>query len=256
MIEKMRDAKELIVVKFGSSSLTGSPANLAELEKNLLNFSRDLAKYSGSLVIVSSGAVFCGQLLKPEVDNSAVLATIGNPMLFGMWQRSLLDCEVTSSQVMITHRELDIKEERVRLVQVLQDSLAAGVIPIINENDALSDQELKQLTYGGDNDGLAAEVAKLLGASHLIIFTDQEGFLVDGALQNKLSLSQLGDMFSHAQASERGGGMVTKLKAVEAFLQSRVRSPDFTSAHIAKAGQSVGAVLEGSTGTTITAQVK
>lgn len=241
--------KDLMVVKYGSRALTGDPANFDTLRGNIEKFTDDLAGYAGRLVVVSSGAVFCGRISRPHIEDEAVLSTIGNPTLFSIWQNAFMRHEATSSQILVTHRELDISSERDRLSLVLQQSLTNGVIPIINENDALSSEELKELVYGGDNDGLAAEIAKLIGAKYLVLFTDTEGFKVEGEVQRDLSLAECNNLVDHARGSNRGGGMVTKLNAACSFVEGdRNRS-----AHIARAGASLSDVLSGSTGTKITA---
>lgn len=243
----MYKMSDLIIVKFGSRALTGEDNSLDNLESNIQRFSKNLAKYSDRLVVVASGAVFCGKLLAPEIKDPAVLATIGNPALARIWQQSFSEFSVTSSQVLVTHRELGIDTERARLLSVLNNSLNLGVVPIINENDALSDEELKKLIYGGDNDGLAAEIAKLLGAKHLVLYTDADGFMVDGRIQSKLSLDKLDELSPHAGKSDRGGGMVTKLEAARNFASYG----SDTKAHIARADQPLKLVLGSEVGTTI-----
>ncbi len=243
----MDKMSSLMVIKFGSRALTGEPASLDNLKKNIARFSEELSSYDGRIVLVSSGAVFCGKLLVPEIEDPAVLATIGNPVLARLWQQAFSAFSVTSSQVLVTHRELEIDTERARLLSVLNKSLSLGVVPIINENDALSDEELKKLIYGGDNDGLAAEIAKLLGAKHLVLYTNTDGFLVEGEVQRNLSLSELNKLDSHASESDRGGGMVTKLEAARNFASYG----SDTKAHIARAGQPLKLVLGSEVGTTI-----
>ncbi len=243
----MDKMSSLMVIKFGSRALTGEPASLDNLKKNIARFSEELSSYDGRIVLVSSGAVFCGKLLVPEIEDPAVLATIGNPVLARLWQQAFSAFSVTSSQVLVTHRELEIDTERARLLSVLNKSLSLGVVPIINENDALSDEELKKLIYGGDNDGLAAEIAKLLGAKHLVLYTDADGFMVDGRIQSKLSLDKLDELSPHAGKSDRGGGMVTKLKAARDFASHRAESKSY----VAHAGEPLELVLESKAGTTI-----
>lgn len=239
--------KDIIVVKFGSKSLTGDPADVEALENNIGMYSLDLAKYKGRLVVVSSGAVFCGGLLAPNIKDKSVLATIGNPFLFRIWQEAFLGLNTIASQILVTHRELEIKEERSRLTQVIESSLNSGVVPILNENDALSDEELKKLVYGGDNDGFAREIAEISGATKLILFTNENGFMVNGKLKANLSLDEAEHLSSHALNSDRGGGMVTKLEAAVGF----VASGGNRSAYIARAGESAESVLSGLKGTRV-----
>lgn len=239
--------KERIVVKFGSKSLTGDPADIGTLKKNIKLYSLDLAKYKGRLVVVSSGAVFCGGLLEPKLKDKSVLATIGNPFLFRIWQEAFLELNTIASQILVTHRELEIKEERLRLKQVIDSSMSSDVVPIFNENDALSDEELKRLVYGGDNDGFAREIAEISGATKLILFTNEEGFMVHGKLKANLSLSRARELVDHATGSDRGGGMVTKLNAAIDF----VASGSNRSAYIARAGETTESVIGGLSGTKI-----
>lgn len=241
------DTQDLIVVKYGSRALTGDPASLDALESNIIKFCKDIAHQRCRVIVVSSGAVFCGRMLAPSVSSQSVLSTIGNALLFRVWQKAFSSFGVTSSQILVTHRELEIESEKARLSLVLRESLNSGVIPIINENDALSDQELKRLAYGGDNDGLATEIAELVGARHLILFTDVEGFTVEGELQRELSLVQVSDLANHAGGSDRGGGMTTKLNAAKKFVESE----SGRVAHIARAGEPLGKVLSSGTGTTL-----
>jgi glutamate 5-kinase len=238
---------EIIVVKFGSKSLTGDPADAEVLGKNIELYSLDLAKYKGRLVVVSSGAVFCGGLLEPKLKDKSVLATIGNPFLFRIWQEAFLELNTIASQILVTHRELEIKEERLRLREVIDSSIRSDVVPIFNENDALSDEELKRLVYGGDNDGFAREIAEISGATKLILFTNEEGFIVNGKLKANLSLSRARELIDHAKGSDRGGGMVTKLNSAIDF----VASGSNRSAYIARAGEGVESVIAGLKGTKI-----
>ncbi len=244
---------ELIVVKYGSTSVTGEYTSIEQLNANIKRYSADLAQYAGRLLVVSSGAVFCGRILASRagriIEDEAILATTGNPMLFRLWQESFSTHGLLSSQILPTHRELQIEEERVRLKEVLARSISASVIPIVNENDALSDEELKKLVYGGDNDGLAAEVARLIGSRRLILFTDVDGFEVDGRVQERLSLSECEGLASYANGSNRGGGMITKLNAALGF----VKSGEGKVVHIARAGTPIDDVLNCRAGTVIAA---
>lgn len=244
-----KSSKDLVVVKFGSQTLTGDPASLSSLKENIHSFVKNISSTDYDVIVVSSGAVFCGKVLGSGVEDQNILATVGNPYIFSVWQKEFLDFGILSSQVLVTHREIDTPEERSRLKSFLVTSISEGVIPVINENDALSSEELKKLVYGGDNDGLAAEIAKLVGAKHLVLFTDTEGFKVEDEVQRDLSLAECRDLAGHARGSSRGGGMVTKLNAACSFVEGdRNRS-----AHIARAGASLSDVLSGSTGTKITA---
>ncbi|NTW61588.1 hypothetical protein HGB24_02795, partial [Candidatus Saccharibacteria bacterium] len=168
------------------------------------------------LVLVSSGAVAAGRSLssgKVYSDNS-LLAMLGSAEIVTVWQKALGFHGLSAGQILVTYRDIDDQVEGGRLRKIIELAISNDVIPIINENDVLSDIELARLSYGGDNDGLAAKIAVTIQAKHLLLLTNVDG-LLDG---NNQVIKRLDEKYydearkiSTGKSELGRGGMVTKL---------------------------------------------
>ena len=164
------------VLKVGSSLLAAEGGGLTP------RFALGLAQFVSAnlaggreVVIVSSGAVAAGRALVPKLPDAGVpmaarqaLAALGQAQLIGLWQR-FFDRPV--AQVLLTHDDLRNRRRYLNARATLMELLRLGTLPIVNENDTVSVDELKL----GDNDNLAAIVAALIDADVLFIATDIEG---------------------------------------------------------------------------------
>ncbi|TNV92171.1 glutamate 5-kinase [Xylella fastidiosa] len=164
------------VLKVGSSLLAADGGGLSP------RFALDLAHFVSTnitagrqLVIVSSGAVAAGRALIPPLPESGgalaprqALAALGQAQLIALWQR-FFDRPV--AQVLLTHDDLRNRRRYLNARATLRELLHLGTLPVVNENDTVSVDELKL----GDNDNLAAIVAALIDAQALFIATDIDG---------------------------------------------------------------------------------
>jgi glutamate 5-kinase len=227
--------KEILVVKYGSASVT---------QDQMVNFER-LEHYADSLaeqsehygiIVVSSGAIAVGRGLwyvHTEENHGAgflsqqSLATVGSGAVFSGWQAALWRRGLLAGQIQVTHKEIEDPDEGGMLQRVLEDNLTAGVVSVINENDALSDIEIAKLKYGGDNDGLAAHIAKAVKASRMCLLTEVDGLLdsrsqlVRTVEQDKLDayLAMAGGARSNGR-----GGMRSKFEAALTAAHSGIDS--------------------------------
>lgn len=216
-----------LVVKVGTSSLTHTSGYIA-LEK-LDALMRQLVelKHSGvHVVLVSSGAIGAG-MGRLKVDKSTAtlpqkqaLAAVGQNLLMSMYHKFAAEYGVDVGQILLTREDLEDAARSAHSKNALRALLGYGVIPIINENDAVAVEEIKF----GDNDRLSAMVARLLEADGLIILTDTEGLYDrnpnDGPGAQLLShikaLKPEHISAATGSASPLGtGGMATKLMAVD-----------------------------------------
>ncbi|MGS1079574.1 glutamate 5-kinase [Pseudoxanthomonas beigongshangi] len=165
------------VLKVGSSLLANEGEGLSPRHAlNLAQFVSSSLLAGREVVIVSSGAVAAGRGLlhrKPAAGvamaERQALAALGQAQLIGLWQRFF---ERPVAQVLLTHDDLRNRRRYLNARATLQELLALGALPVINENDTVSVDELKL----GDNDNLAAVVAALIDADALFIATDIDGF--------------------------------------------------------------------------------
>ena len=211
------------VLKVGSSLLAAEGEGLSPRHAlNLAQFVSSSIAAGREVVIVSSGAVAAGRGLlhrKPQAGvamaERQALAALGQAQLIALWQR-FFDRPV--AQVLLTHDDLRNRRRYLNARATLQELLALGALPVINENDTVSVDELKL----GDNDNLAAVVAALIDADALFIATDIAGFYTanprtDADAQPILDVEALTPAF-FAMAGGAGsgvgtGGMHTKLEA-------------------------------------------
>lgn len=216
-----------IVVKVGTSTLTHSSGyiNIRKMEK-LVTCLADLHNSGKQIILVSSGAVSCG-LAKIGFDRSTLTteqkqaaAAIGQCQLIDMYARRFADHGATIAQILLTRSVIDDKELRAHASTTLELLLGQGIIPVVNENDTISNEQIKI----GSNDTLAATVARLCNADLLINMSDIDG-LYDSDPRNNENAKFIEyvpevteDIFSYGKGAGtvRGtGGMAAKLESAK-----------------------------------------
>jgi glutamate 5-kinase len=220
-------AARRIVVKVGSSLVTNEGRGLDE--QAIGHWSQQLAalvKQGRELIMVSSGAVAegmkrLGWRTRPkEIHELQAAAAVGQMGLVQMYETKLRECGVGSAQVLLTHADLADRERYLNARSTLLTLLQLGVVPVINENDTVVNDEIKF----GDNDTLGALVANLVDADVLIILTDQKGlFTADPRKQPDalfVHAARAGDPQLETMAGGAGsgigkGGMITKILAAK-----------------------------------------
>ncbi len=180
--------KKRIVVKVGTSTLTHKTGktNIARVAK-LASVLSDLHNMGHEVILVSSGAVGVGTGklgLKKRPTATKELqaaAAIGQGELMFLYDKMFSEYGVVVSQLLFTVEELDDKTSRGHLLDTFNQLLAFGSIPIVNENDSVSVDEL----LNGDNDCLSARVAVLTNADILIMLTDKNGLFDSNPEENE-----------------------------------------------------------------------
>ena len=226
MNEVLRQARR-IVVKVGSSLVTNEGRGLdAEAIGNWCRQLAALAAQGRELVMVSSGAVAEGMLrlgwrTRPkELHEQQAAAAVGQMGLAQMYETQLRAHGLRSAQVLLTHADLADRERYLNARSTLLTLLALQVIPVINENDTVVNEEIKF----GDNDTLGALVANLVEADALVILTDQRGLYSADPRKDPqarfIDEAEAGDpalelMAGGAGSSIGRGGMITKVLAAK-----------------------------------------
>ena len=226
----LRDARR-IVVKVGSSLVTNEGKGLDE--GAITEWSRQLAALlqgedgiKREVIMVSSGAVAEGMKRlgwhqRPkEIHELQAAAAVGQMGLVQMYETKLREQNLGSAQVLLTHADLADRERYLNARVTLLTLLHLGVVPVINENDTVVNDEIKF----GDNDTLGALVANLVEADALVILTDQKGLYTADPRKNPdaefVHEAQAGDLQLEAMAGGAGsgigkGGMLTKILAAK-----------------------------------------
>lgn len=216
-----------IVVKVGSSLVTNEGRGLDETA--IGQWSQQLAglvRQGRELIMVSSGAVAegmkrLGWTSRPkEINELQAAAAVGQMGLVQMYESKLRECGVGSAQVLLTHADLADRERYLNARSTLLTLLHLGVVPVINENDTVVNDEIKF----GDNDTLGALVANLVEADVLIILTDQKGLYTADPRRDPsaqfVHVARAGDPQLETMAGGAGsgigkGGMITKILAAK-----------------------------------------
>ncbi len=220
-----------IVVKVGSSLVTNEgrgldEAAIEEWARQLAALVRGQEGPPRELIMVSSGAVAegmkrLGWKTRPkELHELQAAAAVGQMGLVQMYETKLRDHQVGSAQVLLTHADLADRERYLNARSTLLTLLRLGVVPVINENDTVVNDEIKF----GDNDTLGALVANLVDADVLIILTDQPGLYTADPRSNPAAefvhQARAGDPALETMAGGAGssigkGGMLTKILAAK-----------------------------------------
>jgi glutamate 5-kinase len=222
----MQDAKR-IVIKVGSSLVTNEGRGLDE--QAIGEWCRQmgaLVREGREVIMVSSGAIAegmkrLGWTTRPhELHELQAAAAVGQMGLAQMYETKLRENGLGSAQVLLTHADLADRERYLNARSTLLTLLSHGVLPVINENDTVVNDEIKF----GDNDTLGALVANLVEADALIILTDQKGLYSADPRRDPTATfvhearagdAKLEEMAGGAGSSIGKGGMITKILAAK-----------------------------------------
>lgn len=227
--ETIFDARR-IVIKIGSRVLvqkTGRPdkRRIRELVKQIST----LQKQGLEIAIVTSGAVgtgmeALGMKTRPTlVPDLQMAAAVGQARLMSRYDElfSKVHCKV--GQVLLTHADFDHKIRTTNARRTMNNLIQHKVIPIINENDVVSDEEIRADLSMGDNDNLASRVVNLIRADLLILLTTVDGIREPGSAGRTKRVKYIEaitkntfKLVTGSKSNLSKGGMETKLKAAQA----------------------------------------
>lgn len=231
-------AKPIVVVKIGSSSVVTPQGRINT--KALCKLCAEVQQVRGTgrdVVIVTSGAIAAGlptlgfgsdQRPRDEAVLRAASA-VGQTSLMRAFELALDDVDLVAAQILIAPTDFMIRRRYLKSRGTIEALLELGAVPVINENDAIADDEIRF----GDNDRLSALVAHLVEAERLILLTDTEGlFTADPRVDDSASLiaeireidQRLVDAAGGAGSSQSTGGMASKLAAARIATWSGVET--------------------------------
>lgn len=219
-----------IVIKIGTSSLTheNGKTNLKKIG-NLSKVLTDLTNEGKEVILVSSGAIGTGAqrlglVKRPDkLEMKQATAAVGQAILMQMYQKFFGEYNQVVAQVLLTKDVMDDIIKRTNAKNTLSSLLELGVIPIVNENDCISTDQISGFRFG-DNDTLSAMVAQLMDADLLIMLTDIEGLYTEDPRSNPdaklIHTVERIDQDIISRAGDAGsqfgtGGMSTKITAAQ-----------------------------------------
>ncbi|WP_019557054.1 glutamate 5-kinase [Thiomicrorhabdus arctica] len=245
--EELKNTKRW-VIKIGSALLTddGQGLNKTALAHWVAQMVF-LKKQGVEVVLVSSGSIAegmkrLGWTSRPSALNELqAAASVGQMGLIQAYESLFAEFDIQSAQILMTHDDLSNRKRYLNVKNTIETLLEYGVVPIINENDAVVTDEI----CFGDNDTLGALTANLISADVMVILTDQDGLYNDNPRENPnaqlITEAQVSRKDIEAMASPEGGslgkgGMYTKVMAAKraarsgtATLIASGREPDILS---------------------------
>ena len=218
------------VIKAGSQMVVeGGPLLLGSWMQQIARLRR---RHRIEVVWVTSGAIAWAsertdfKSPRRTLPQKQALSAIGQPLILEHYLRALGEHGLLGAQVLLTADDLDHLKRRRNLLNTLTQLSAWNVVPILNENDAVATEEIQF----GDNDSLAARVARLIKAERLVLLTDVDG-LYDADPKSKPNARLIPYLKRVGPTELRGargksklgtGGMYSKLLAAETAWKSRI----------------------------------
>lgn len=258
--KKIKDKKR-IVIKIGSSSIVHEETGMTDLFKleQLVRILCDLRNQGKDVVLVSSGAISVGRKVlglknKPKaLPLKQACASVGQGALISLYGRLFNEYHQMSSQILLTKHTIVRDKSRFNASNTFNTLLDMGVIPIVNENDTISTDEIEF----GDNDNLSAVVAALTDADLLILMSDIDGLYTadpnkDPDAKFIECVPEIDDSLyeiAGGAGSDFGtGGMITKIQAARIATDSGcdmiiANGSDFRVIHDIIEGQPVGTLF-------------
>ena len=226
-----------VLVKLGTNLLTGGSERLnLEIMSSLVGQMARLHKQGLEVIIVSSGAIAAGrQRLGPikerkDIPFKQVLAAVGQSRLMDAYDQLFSWHEITIAQTLLTRTDLSERLSYLNARNTLLALLELRVIPIVNENDVVAVDEIRETRFG-DNDNLSAMVASLADADLLMLLTDTDGLYDTDPNENPSAklikrvdrIDASIESMAGISSSMRGtGGMATKIEAAKLATSSGV----------------------------------
>ncbi len=221
------DKAKRVVVKVGSAVLTDGAGINLEVVDNLCRQLSFLHNTGREVILVSSGAVAAGKKRLSLPDGATVglkekqaLAAIGQSRLMQIYDKTFSQYDKKIGQILLTHSDLSNRDRYLNVRNTIFTLFKFGVIPIVNENDTVSVEELRF----GDNDTLGAYIANLIEADMFICLTDVVGLYssnpkTDPTARPIYTVTEITPeveaMVSNVKSALGTGGMLSKLKAAK-----------------------------------------
>ncbi|MCO8128978.1 glutamate 5-kinase [Acidimicrobiia bacterium EGI L10123] len=227
---------QVVVAKIGSSSITADDGTINEAA--IAKFCREVAGLRAAghqVVMVTSGAIAAGlpamdfDVRPRDAVTLQAVSAVGQSRLMAVYDRELAGHGLTAGQVLLAPLDFMVREQYLHARATLGRLLDLGVVPVVNENDAIADDEIRF----GDNDRLAALVAHLIRADLLVLLTDAPGLLTAdprfdstaSLIEEILEIDHSLEALAGGAGSDRGsGGMASKLAAAKIAAWSGVRA--------------------------------
>lgn len=226
-MKKLYDEARKIIIKIGSSTLTSENGEIDyEFLQNLADQVYEIINDKKQVVIVSSGARIAGisstgkWSRKEDINYKQALCAIGQVELMNAYKKTFIEKGFHIGQLLLTRGDFETPKRNLNIRNTLFTLIDENVIPVVNENDTVSVEEIRI----GDNDMLAARTAVLWGADITILLSDIDGIYDKNPKEYKDAklIEQIENIFEYeknidtsGKSSFGTGGMATKIEAAK-----------------------------------------
>ncbi|XDD44832.1 glutamate 5-kinase [Leptospira sp. WS39.C2] len=228
------DKAKLIVIKIGSARVSGEETKINDFLYDLVGDIRSLRDQGKEVILVSSGAIAQGKKLLVEKNGSALLpngktnlaekqafAAMGQNKLLNLYESFFSRVNIPIAQILFGRKDLNEENSFTNLKQTFRQLLNWGILPIVNENDSVSTEEINL----GDNDILSAIVASIVGADLLLILTGVDGFLKGNEKIDLFTeITKETETLATGPSGPGTGGMFTKINAAKLLLPYGIKT--------------------------------
>lgn len=220
--------KKIVVIKIGSSVIAPLGKVDSALVKNLVKDIHKAKKLGFKVILVTSGAIACGlgalgYKRKPNnICSLMAISSFGQILLMDLFNKYFRLNKGKCAQVLLTWDDFNYRMRFLNIKKTLEKLLSLGIVPIINENDVVSHQEIRW----GDNDYLSALVADLADANQLILLSDVEGLFKGKELVKRVEKidETIESLVRKQTKTHTSGGMETKLEAATKATLSGIKT--------------------------------
>ncbi|EOQ98149.1 putative glutamate 5-kinase [Leptospira wolbachii serovar Codice str. CDC] len=230
-LDSIQKAK-LIVVKIGSARVSGEESKINDFLYDLVGDIRSLRDQGKEVILVSSGAIAQGKKLlgdkngnvpngKTTLAEKQAFAAMGQNKLLNLYESFFSRVNIPMAQILFGRKDLNEEKSFTNLKQTFRQLLDWGILPIVNENDSVSTEEINL----GDNDILSAIVASIVGADLLLILTGVDGFLKeDSKIDLFTEITKETENLATGPSGPGTGGMFTKINAAKLLLPYGIKT--------------------------------
>ncbi|MDT2731446.1 glutamate 5-kinase [Streptococcus parauberis] len=225
-----------IVIKIGTSSLVQSSGkiNLKKIDQLAFVIS-SLVNKGKEVILVSSGAMGFGlDILKmdkrpSDLAQQQAVSSVGQVAMMSLYSQIFSHYQTNVSQILLTQDVVVFPESLLNVTNAFESLISMGIVPIVNENDAVSVDEMDHATKFGDNDRLSAIVAKITNADLLIMLSDIDGLFDKNPtiFDDAILRSQVNEITEEiiSQAGGAGskfgtGGMLSKIQSAQIIFEN------------------------------------
>ncbi|PJZ45280.1 glutamate 5-kinase [Leptospira brenneri] len=232
-LNSLQKAK-LIVIKIGSARVSGEESKINDFLYDLVGDIRSLRDQGKEVILVSSGAIAQGKKLlvdqagdqslpngKTTLAEKQAFAAMGQNKLLNLYESFFSRVNIPIAQILFGRKDLNEEKSFTNLKQTFRQLLNWGILPIVNENDSVSTEEINL----GDNDILSAIVASIVGADLLLILTGVDGFLKENSKIDLFTeITKETENLATGPSGPGTGGMFTKINAAKLLLPFGIKT--------------------------------